>query len=215
MKKAFVVLLALLAVAPAVVAQGFPKPGPMAMSSQIELPLYVDGVFAEDVVFNSRIQVDMGQAYQTSTGTRQIDFVATSWEAAGYSKVLGRKVTFRLSGERQPTSTAVALTEGGDYPAILTFRATYDATIEGLGTLRGLGGLAGGQVNSLPPGVANLDVAKSIKFTDGVSQFEFKGGKCAKDKVISLPNIPWPPPPPAPGCNHAVAVANPTQHSAQ
>lgn len=213
MKKAFVVLLALLAVAPAVVAQGFPEPGPMAMGSQIELPLYVDGVWAEDVVFNSRIQVDMGRAYQTSTGTRQIDFVATSWEAAGYSKVLGRKVTFRLSGERQPTSTAVALGTGSDYPAILTFRATYDANIEGLTTLRGLGGLAGGQVNSLPPGVANLDVAKAIKFTDGVSQFEFKGGKCAKDKIIANPNIPWPPTPPNPGCDHAPVLANPVASS--
>jgi hypothetical protein len=181
-------LLALF-LAPAVMAQGFPKPGPLGMKSQIELPLYVNGSFAESVTFNSELGVRMGAAYETPDGIRQVDFEATSWRAVGYSQVLGRKVTFTLSTScNQPTSTATALTNGSDYPAVLTFRALYDANIEGLTTLRGLKGLASGTVNSIPPGQAGLDVLKTISFTDGVSQFEFRRGKCAHTSVAQCQN---------------------------
>jgi len=173
-------LLGLLVAASAVMAQGFPKPGPLSMKSQIELPLYVNGSFAESVTFDSAITVNMGQPYETSDGIRQVDFTTTSWHAAGFSRVLGRKVTFDLSpGVTQPTGTAVALGTGSDFPAVLTFRATYDANIEGLTTLRQLAGIATGNVNSIPPGQAGLDVRKTISFSDGVANYEFRHGKCA------------------------------------
>lgn len=176
---ALAALLAL-AVAPVVMAQGFPGPGPLAMKSQIELPLFVNGSFAESVVFDSELKVDMGKPYETPDGIRQVDFVATSWNASGFSQILGRKVSFSLTpNATQPTSTATALTTGSDFPAVLTFRARYDANIEGLNTLRGLGGLATGTVNSIPPGQAGLTVRKSFGFSDGLSKFEFRGGKCA------------------------------------
>ena len=175
-----VVLLALLVVAPAVMAQGFPKQGPMGMKSHIELPLYVNGAFAESVVFESTLAVNMGKPYQTSDGIRQTDFVATSWHAVGFSQVLGRKVTFDLTpGVRQPTGTAVSLGANSDYPAVLTFRATYDATIDGLTRLSGLDGVATGTVNSIPPGESGLDVNKTIRFSDGVNNYVFGRGRCA------------------------------------
>ena len=186
-----VFLLALLVVAPAVMAQGFPKAGPLGMKSKIELPLFVNGSFAESVLFDSVLHVNMGQAYQTSDGIRQVDFVATKWHAEGYSQVLGRKVTFDLTpGVAQPTSTATALTTGSDYPAVLTFRAAYDANIAGLTTLRRLPGLATGTVNSIPPGQSGLDVQKTIRFTDGTSVFEFKKGKCAHSSVAECEAVP-------------------------
>lgn len=193
-----VFLLALLVVAPAVMAQGFPPQGPLGMKSKIELPLFVNGSFAESVLFDSELHVNMGRAYQTSDGISQVDFVATFWHAEGYSEVLGRKVAFDLTpGATQPTSTATALTTGSDFPAVLTFRARYDANIQGLTTLRGLPGLATGTVNSIPPGQSGLDVMKTIRFSDGISNFEFKKGKCAHKVeteclpvVISTPTFP-------------------------
>lgn len=176
-----VLLLAVSVVAP-VMAQddGFPKPGPMGMKSKIELPLYVNGSYAEDILFDSSLTVNMGQAYETPDGIRQVDFVATHWRAVGFSKVLGRTITFTLSqGAAQPTSTATALSTGSDYPAVLTFRATYDANVDGLSPLRRLPGLATGTVNQIPPGLAGLDVRKTIRFTDGVADFELGPGKCA------------------------------------
>ncbi len=186
-------LLALLVAVPAVMAQGFPKPGPMAMQSKIVIPLYVNGTYAETISFASKLSVNMGIPFTTPDGIRQTDFVATGWHAEGYSQVLGKKITFRLSqGVRQPTSTATALSSGSDFPAVLTFRATYDAEIQGLTTLRGLGGRASGTVNSIPPGGAGLQVQKSIRFTDGINTYDLQEGECA------TPNDP---------CHDAVAVA--------
>ncbi|HYO13919.1 MAG TPA: hypothetical protein VE685_12055 [Thermoanaerobaculia bacterium] len=179
--KLAVLLLALFVAAP-VMAQddGFPGPGPMGMKSKIELPLYVNGTYAEDVLFDSSLTVNMGQTYQTADGIRQVDFVATHWHAVGYSRVLGRRIAFTLTPDAaQPTSTATAQSSGSDYPAVLTFRATYDAHIEGLTTLRGLWGLATGSVRSIPPGLSGLDVGKAFEFSDGVATYEFRGGKCA------------------------------------
>lgn len=175
-----VLLLATLVVAPVMAQDEFPKPGPMGMKSKIELPLYVNGSFAEDVLFDSSLTVNMGQTYETPDGIRQVDFVATHWHATGYSKVLGRKITFTLSpGATQPTSTATAQGSGSDFPAVLTFRATYDTEIEGITSLRRLPGLATGSVMSIPPGVSGLDVQKTIRFTDGVADYELRRGKCA------------------------------------
>lgn len=174
------VLLALLVAIPAVTAQGFPKSGPMSMQSTIVIPLYVNGNYAETIRFASRLSVTMGDPFETPDGIRQTDFVANSWQAEGYSKVLGRKITFRLSeGVDQPTSTATALGSGGDYPAVLTFRATYDTEIEGLTTLRKLPGLASGTVQSIPPGGAGLRVRKTVRFTDGLANYELREGECA------------------------------------
>ena len=191
------VLLALF-IAPALVAQGFPGPGPLSMKSGIELPLYVNGSFAESVNFASELTVNMGRAYETEDGIRQVDFVATSWKASGYSQVLGRKVTFTLTpNATQPTGTATALTTGSDYPAVLTFRAVYDANISGLTTLRGLRGLATGNVSSIPPGQSGLTVNKAFSFSDGLNEFEFRGGRCAhkveaecEAVAVELPPIP-------------------------
>lgn len=176
---ALAALLAL-AAAPAVMAQDFPGPGPLSMQSQIELPLYVNGTLAESVAFDSELTVNMGKAYQNSDGIRQVDFVATSWNAVGYSQVLGRKVVIGLTpNSTQPVSSATSLTTGSDFPAVLTFRARYDANVEGLAPLRGLPGLASGTVSSIPPGSQDrIDVRKSFGFSDGVSQFDFRFGWC-------------------------------------
>ena len=176
---ALVTLLALV-IAPAVTAEGFPGPGPLSMQSKLELPLYVNGSFAESVTFDSELTVNMGNAYQNSDGIRQVDFVATSWNAVGFSQVLGKKVVIGLTPDAvQPISSATSLTTGADFPAVLTFRARYDANIEGLAPVRGLPGLASGTVSSIPPGNQDrIDVRKSFGFSDGVAQFEFRFGWC-------------------------------------
>jgi hypothetical protein len=188
--------LLVLFVAPAAMAQGFPGPGPLSMKSGIELPLYINGSFAESVTFNSALTVNMGKAYETDDGIRQVDFVATSWKASGFSQVLGRQVTFTLTpNATQPTGTATALTTGSDFPAVLTFRALYDANVQGLTTLRGLRGLATGTVNSIPPGQSGLNVNKAFAFSDGLNQFEFRGGKCAHTSVHECEPVVAVPPP--------------------
>lgn len=193
------VLLALLVAVPAVMAQGFPSAGPLSMKSKIAIPLFVNGSYAETITFDSKLSVTMKDPFQTPDGIRQTDFVATAWHAVGYSNVLGKKITFRLSeGATQPTSTATALGTASDYPAVLTFRATYDTEIEGLTTLRKLPGRASGTVNSIPPGGAGLKVEKTIRFTDGLNNYELREGECAR------PNDP---------CHDAAVAANPTSSS--
>jgi hypothetical protein len=179
-RTATLAVLLILLIAPAVTAQGFPPPGPLSMQSKLERPLYINGNFAETVTFDSALTVNMGKAYQNSDGIRQVDFVATSWNAVGFSKVLGRKVTIGLTPNApQPVSNATSLTTGADFPAVLTFRARYDAVMDGLAPLRGLAGLASGTVGSIPPGGNDLiDVRKRFGFSDGVARYEFNFGAC-------------------------------------
>lgn len=162
----------------------FPPSGPMTMTSKIKLPLFADGSLVEEPLFDSTITVELFPPFTNTQGFRQQNFEVTSWNATGFSAFVGRNITFAESpGTTQPIGTVIAQTATCDFPAALTFRVTYDATIEGLTTLFQLDGTAGGVVNALPPGEANLTVLKAFSFNDGGTDFEFRGGQCAYNTV--------------------------------
>ena len=180
-------LLSLLLLVPASLAQtGFPPPGTMEMESKIKLNLLEDGQLVEQTVFDSRLVVEVGEAFVRLDGRRQVDFVATEWTGEGFSEFAGRTIRFSLTpGATQPVGTAIAQTTDSDFPADLVFRTTYDAEIEGLTTLTGLLGVASGTVDSIPPGEAGLTVDKFLSFEDGAVTYEFQGGQCAYDTVAA------------------------------
>lgn len=146
----------------------FPAAGTDQLVSALtcKLDLNGDGNIDETFVMTSLMTIERSEPYVNKSGLRQIDVKMARWSAKGYSAKLGRAVEYVLSAGDQSRSEIVAQQSSADFPAEVTFRATFDVVLDGQTIISGLDGTAHGTGwMSVPPdGDDYLSVNKDIRF---------------------------------------------------
>lgn len=163
----------------------FPPAGKDNLVSALTVRLDIDGdgQAEETFVMTSLMTIERSEPYVNKSGLRQIDAKMSRWSAKGYSNLLGRSVEYTLSAGDQPPSSIVAQQAGVDFPAEVTFNATFDVLVDGKAIITNLTGTAHGTGwMSVPPdGDDYLSVSKGVQ----IGQAVMSADVCAASRPVN------------------------------
>jgi hypothetical protein len=133
----------------------FPEAGVYVLHSEPQFSVNV-GEQTELVTCKAKLVLRTGEAYVTADGKRRVDLEVVSWQADGYSELMGGDLHFRKLADMTTDDTsyvesyALHSGETRDFPAHAQFAVPYELETP-FGTVSGLYGLTQGTIEAFPP----------------------------------------------------------------